>query len=60
MESPFPGMDPYVEASGLWGDFHGDLIRDIKLTLAAAVPERYLVRSEQRSYLLLADEEDKR
>ena len=20
MKSPFPGMDPYIEACGLWGD----------------------------------------
>ena len=22
MKSPFPGMDPYIEACRLWGDFH--------------------------------------
>src|SRR5262245_51076705 len=59
MRSPFPGMDPYIEASRLWGDFHGDLIREIKVSLTGAVPERYLVRSEMRSYLVLADEEGK-
>ena len=26
MKSPFPGMDPYIEACGLWGDFHSHLI----------------------------------
>ena len=25
MKSPFPGMDPYIEASGLWEDFHQGL-----------------------------------
>ena len=44
MKSPFPGMDPYIEACGLWGDFHHDLISEIKHALAQAVPERYLVR----------------
>lgn len=22
MKSPFPGMDPYIEACGLWEGFH--------------------------------------
>lgn len=26
MKSPFPGMDPYIEACSLWGDFHNRLI----------------------------------
>ena len=29
MKSPFPGMDPYIEACGLWGDFHHELISEI-------------------------------
>src|SRR5262245_41953669 len=56
MKSPFPGMDPYIEACGLWGDFHEALIYEIKSTLAQAVPERYLVRSGERSYLVLVEE----
>jgi Protein of unknown function (DUF4058) len=59
MNSPFPGMDPYIEACGIWGDFHHTLIADIQRHLGATVPERYLVRSEERSYLVLADEEGK-
>jgi hypothetical protein len=42
-------MDPYIEACGLWPDFHDDLIAEIKRALAAAVPERYLVRTGERS-----------
>jgi hypothetical protein len=26
MKSPFTGMDPFIEACGLWGDFHSHLI----------------------------------
>jgi hypothetical protein len=26
MKSPFPGMDPYYEACGLWEGFHNRLI----------------------------------
>ena len=59
MTSPFPGMDPYIEASGLWGDFHHDLISEIKHALAQASPERYLVRAGERSYVVLVEEEGK-
>ncbi|HYT91429.1 MAG TPA: DUF4058 family protein [Gemmataceae bacterium] len=53
MKSPFPGMDPYIEACGLWGDFHHALIEAIKNALALVVPERYLVRTNERPYVVL-------
>jgi hypothetical protein len=59
MNSPFPGMDPYIEARGLWGDFHDDLIHEIKNALALTAPERYLVRTEERSYVVLVEPEGK-
>ena len=52
-------MDPYIEACGLWGDFHHDLISEIKYALAQAAPDRYIVRTEERSYLVLVGEEGK-
>jgi hypothetical protein len=54
MKSPFPGMDPFIEGCGLWGDFHDALIQDIKNALAQRVPERYLVRTGERGYVVLA------
>jgi hypothetical protein len=59
MKSPFPGMDPYIEASGLWADFHDDLIAEIKRALAAALPERYFVQTGERAYLVLAGTDEK-
>ncbi len=59
MQSPFPGMDPYIEAQGPWGDFHQKLIGEIERVLSAQVPERYLVRLEERSYVALAGVEGK-
>ncbi|HEY7158200.1 MAG TPA: DUF4058 family protein [Gemmataceae bacterium] len=59
MKSPFPGMDPYIEACDLWGDFHGHLIEHIYQQLADAVPERYFVRSGRRSYYVLIESEGK-
>jgi hypothetical protein len=58
MTSPFPGMDPYIEACGLWGDFHHELISGIKHALAEAAPERYLIRTGERSYVVLVEEEE--
>jgi hypothetical protein len=57
MTSPFPGMDPFIEASGLWEDFHSHLIQKISEHLAEAAPERYLVRTGERSYVVLVESE---
>ena len=59
MTSPFSGMDPYIEACGLWEEFHGHLIEKIYEALAAAVPEHYLVRAGKRSYIVLVESEGK-
>jgi hypothetical protein len=59
MQSPFPGMDPYIEACNLWGDFQHSLLHEIASYLARNTPDRYLVRTGQRSYLALHDSEDK-
>jgi hypothetical protein len=52
-------MDPYIEACGLWGDFHFNLIAQISLQLADAIPERYVVRTSERSYLVLVESNGK-
>ncbi len=57
MRSPFPGMDPYIEACGLWEDFHSHLIEKIGDKLADAAPDRYLVRTGERSYIVLLESE---
>src|SRR5580765_7224269 len=59
MKSPFPGMDPFVETSRLWGDFHRELIGDLKREIADHLPERYLVRTNVRSYVELVEAEGK-
>ena len=60
MKSPFPGMDPYIEASGLWGDFHSHLIEKIGEKLADVAPQHYLVRTGERSYVVLVESEAKK
>jgi hypothetical protein len=52
-------MDPYIEASGLWGDFHDSLIGEIHRALAPAVPERYVVRVGLREYIVLVGTQGK-
>jgi hypothetical protein len=59
MKSRFAGMDPYIESSGLWRNFHANLLIKIQDALADLVPRHYLVRAEERSYLLLATEDEK-
>ena len=57
MKSPFPGMDPYIEASGLFEDFHLNVIDEIARALAKAVPRGYLVRKGERPYIVLSEKE---
>jgi hypothetical protein len=59
MKSPFPGMDPYIETAGLWEDFHSHLIEKIYDALAESVPDRYLVRTGECSYVVLVGAEGK-
>jgi hypothetical protein len=55
MKSPFPGMDPFIEACGLWEEFHDDLIAEIKRRLRASLPPGYVARTGKRSYIVLAE-----
>jgi hypothetical protein len=41
MPSPFPGIDPYIESSGMWGDFHTTLLVALRAKLNALMPRRY-------------------
>jgi hypothetical protein len=59
MPSPFPGIDPFIEACGLWEDFHPKLIAEIDRALSAVVPERYSVRLGERSYIAVTGREEK-
>src|SRR5262245_12594802 len=53
MPSPFPGMDPFIEGSHAWEDFHHDLITEIKGAISAVLPEGYVVRAGERTYVVL-------
>ena len=60
MRSPFPGMDPYIEACGLWEGFHGHLIEAIYQALAPVLPRGYTIDTAVRSYVVLMEAESKR
>jgi hypothetical protein len=38
MASPFPGLDPFIEAQGFWPDFHARFITYLCDTLAETLP----------------------
>jgi hypothetical protein len=59
MKSPFPGMDPFIEASRLWEDFHDHLTEKLYEALADALPPKYQVRTARRSYVELVETEGK-
>lgn len=52
MPNPFPGMNPYLEAPGLWPDVHNRLIVAIADGLASVLRPRYDVAIEERTYLV--------
>lgn len=55
MPSPFPGMDPYLEAPPYWPDVHQSLITYIRDALQPAILPRYNARIGERIYLLDAE-----
>src|SRR6516164_5718403 len=59
MTSPFPGMDPYIEACELWEDFHDKLIVAVEGALAANLPRGYISRIGKRSYIALVEAEER-
>ncbi|MFQ5733420.1 MAG: DUF4058 family protein [Planctomycetaceae bacterium] len=51
MPSPFPGMDPFIEAQGCWPDFHSTFVNTWREQLLAVLPGSYDARIEERIYL---------
>ena len=57
MPSPFPGMDPYLEAPELWPDFHHELISAIRKRMNLLLRPAYHSMVEDRVYI--SDESEK-
>lgn len=53
----FPGMDPYLEAGGVWPGFHNRLVVYIADRLQPLLRPRYIAAVEERVYLAGPDRE---
>jgi len=51
-------MDPYLEAPGIWADFHDALAGEIRGELNRVLPEAYYARLEIREEVGIVEEED--
>lgn len=51
MPSPFPGMDPYLEAREVWPDVHATLITYIRESLQPQIRPKYVARIGERIQL---------
>jgi Protein of unknown function (DUF4058) len=51
MPSPFPGMDPYLEAPHIWPDLHDALAAEMRSELNQTLPSPYYARLEMRPEL---------
>ncbi|OGO42509.1 MAG: hypothetical protein A2Z04_01650 [Chloroflexi bacterium RBG_16_57_9] len=60
MPSPFPGMDPFLEAPTRWGGVHSRLINSISDDLAEAISPNFYVDIEERVYIITPDDPEGR
>ena len=51
MSSPFPGMDPYLEARHIWPGFHHSLAEEIKTQLNQQIGPKYYADVEVRTVM---------
>ena len=52
MKSPFPGIDPYVEAQGRWRDLHASMITYCRDALNEVLPENYVAQIDEQIRLV--------
>ncbi len=55
MQSPFPGMDPYIERPAIWADFHDRLVAEICGLLQPRLRPNYAALVQDRLYVLEAE-----
>ncbi len=58
MPSPFPGMDPYLEAPGLFPEVHNRLAAEISATLNRTLPPHYYAWMQMRHELGILEGDD--
>jgi Protein of unknown function (DUF4058) len=49
--SPFPGMNPYLEQTGHWLDFHTEFLSALRRLLAPEVGPKYIVQLGEHIYI---------
>ena len=54
MPNPFPGVNPYIDASGRWPGFHNAMITYCGEVLNAVLPSNYAALIEERVELVEA------
>lgn len=52
MSCPFPGMDPYIERTPVWGDFHDALIGAIRGLLQPQIKPKYVALTQDRWFVV--------
>jgi hypothetical protein len=52
MKSPFPGVDPYIEAQGKWPDFHLRFLNYLCESIAELLPESYDASLHERTSVI--------
>lgn len=57
-DSPFPGMDPFIESAIHWKDFHARFINCLSEALHDRMPQNYVARIEEDVLMLDHDEAD--
>ena len=57
MQSPFPGMDPYLEAPGIWPDVHTRLMTIIGEQLVPLLAPKYLAELETQVVIDQVDDD---
>lgn len=57
MPSPFPGMDPFLESSPLWSDFHGNFLYAMREALVPKVRPKYVVLAQVQVIIMQEPDE---
>lgn len=60
MPSPFPGMNPFLEQSGVFHDFHQSLIPVLRELLEDQLTSTYLVKLEEQLFIHELSAEERR
>ena len=55
MRCPFPGMDPYLEQSGIWPRFHLLLLGAIQNQLTSIAPDNYDIGADEEVRVIAPD-----